>query len=127
MLFSNTYLTKSVLKVSLGSTDELPTVGESYSLTCSAGVMGSANTPKFQWYQDGNALSTEDSRSITDEEKTSSPYCSTLRFSPLQEFHQGTYTCTVTVDGVSSNSTANVSVGGEKVLSAIIVNKYLFC
>ena len=108
-------LFNTVLRVSLTSMDGVTTLGEMYSLTCTATINGSTTTPTFQWFHDSSELTSGgDQRIISNGMSMSeSSYSSTLSFNPLQQSHQGTYTCIVSVGGVSSNGTTSISLGGE--------------
>ena len=85
------------------------TVGEQYTLTCSASVGGTTDTPSFQWLgPDGTMIITTDSLMITD-----SPSSSILQFNPLQSSHEGNYACQVTVGTVTEMRSIQVNVEGK--------------
>ena len=85
------------------------TVGEQYTLTCSASVGGTAVVPSFQWLgPDGTMVTTTDSLMITD-----TPSSSILQFDPLQSSHEGNYTCQVTVGTVTEMRSIQVNVEGK--------------
>ena len=109
----------TVLTVFLTPMDGIPTPGEMYSLTCTASITGSASAPTFQWFHDNSDLTTgQNQRTITNGLNMPEFFnVSTLSFSPLRQSHQGTYTCTVSLDGVSSNSTASISPVGEELFT----------
>ena len=81
------------------------TVGETYSLTCSATLFEpdhlppDAPSPTFEWFfgPNGNAplLSgvTPMVTVLSSSNSTSKTYTSTLQFSPLSQSHEGNYTC----------------------------------
>ena len=103
----------AALKVELSMMAGVLSAGENNTLTCSVTVVGSVTTPTFQWFHDNAKLTSGDTRTIADRGESSYPYSSILRFSPLQQFHQGNYTCIVSVDRVHSSKTTSYNVGGE--------------
>ena len=85
------------------------TAGEQYTLTCSASVDGTTDTPSFQWLgPDGMMVTTTDSLMITD-----TPSSSILQFDPLQSSHEGNYTCQVTVGTAIEMRSFQVNVEGK--------------
>ena len=75
----------------------IPTLGQSYSLTCSvAGDMDDVTT--FQWSKDDRKLN------------ETGP---TLSFQHLRISDSGVYTCAITVDSMLYNSTMKVNVQGK--------------
>ncbi|XP_064386142.1 mucin-2-like isoform X2 [Halichondria panicea] len=97
-----------------------PSPGLSYSITCTATVMGSSATPTFQWSQDGSVITVGGTRNIVGGEETTSPYTNTLTFSPIQQSHQGAYICQVTVDTVTASSpSTDVTVGVPTLMATL--------
>ena len=81
------------------------TTGQTYRLVCSATVTGSTEQPTFTWLDPINNLVPSGMITTTDS-------MSTLTFSPLTVSHAGTYTCRVTVGGVTETQTTTVIVNG---------------
>ena len=76
------------------SDDGTPTVGQSYSLTCS---VSGASVTTYQWRKDGSVLQGE-----TTEIR--------LSFSPLRLSDAGQYTCEVTVNSMTLTDDVDVVI-----------------
>ena len=93
--------------------------GLTYNLTCTASVNGSSEAPTFQWQHNNIEVPSQgdsENRSVVSGMESGSPYTSVLQFSPAQQSHTGTYTCIVSVGGVSANSSVNVTIAGMLVI-----------
>ena len=101
----------SVGSITTSIPSDPPVAGESYTLECSAG--GSEGT--FQWLKgppDGRT-SVVNSGSITISSTSTS---SQLQFRPVQQSDNGSYTCSVTTNGLTlSSESVMISVNGTKV------------
>ena len=83
------------------------TAGETYSLMCSATVNGSSDQPTITWLDPMNSP-------VLSEMVTTIGNMSTLTFNPLADSHAGTYTCRVTVGGVTRTQTSTLIVNGMR-------------
>ena len=81
------------------------TAGETYSLECSATVIGSSDQPTFIWLGPMN-------NPVPSEMVTTTGSMSTLIFDPLAASHAGTYTCRVTAGDVTETEIFTVIVNG---------------
>ena len=90
--------------------------GLTYRLVCSATVTGHGSTdqPIFTWLLQDPMNNQVDSGMVT-----TTGSMSTLTFSPLTASHAGTYTCRVTVGGVTETQTTTVIVNGTEKLNNI--------
>ena len=91
----------------------MDTVGESYVLDCF--VKGANDTTlsmtNFQWFDEhGNHIDNNGS-ATTVANVTSGNY--NLHFSPLQQYHEGMYTCKATVYGTTGSKSVNLTVKGD--------------
>ena len=94
--------------VSVSTPSGSPTAGEAYTLVCSAG----GSTATFQWLGPPDGMTPVDisgsAISIASNSTTSQ-----LQFMPLQQSHNGSYTCSVSTDGQNLNSNpVIISVNG---------------
>ena len=88
--------------------------GETYHLECSIGMTGSNDQPiVFIWLD-----SMDDP--VPSEMINTADSVSTLVFSPLAASHAGTYTCVVSLGGVSYNKTMTITVNGRTFMFDII-------
>ena len=79
--------------------------GQTYRLVCYVIVTGSTDQPTFTWLDPMNTT-------VPSGMVTTTSNMSTLTFSPLTVYHTGTYTCRVTVKGVTETQTITVTVNG---------------
>lgn len=87
----------------------LHVAGESLTLMCSLSDQETdVNNFQFQW-SDGQGTILDADRSKVINTSTLASY---LYFTPLRQSHEGTYTCSVTIDGVTEVKSTNVSVNG---------------
>ena len=102
----------SVGGVSISVTSDHPIAGESYTLECSA---GGSQAESFQWLKgppDGRTqIVTSGSITIS-----STSTLSQLQCRPVQQSNNGSYTCSVTTNGLTlSTEAVMISVNGTKV------------
>jgi hypothetical protein len=76
--------------------------GEMYHLECS---IGTNDQPVFTWLDPADNPVPSEMINTTDS-------VSTLVFSPLAASHAGTYTCIISLEGVSYNETMIITVNG---------------
>ena len=89
-----------------------------YSLTCSVTIFSpvprpdNVPSPDFQWFFNGSpSLPSGVTAMPTTKDSTSEIYTGMLQFSPLSQFHEGSYTCRV--GGVSLMRNTMVIVDGK--------------
>ena len=87
--------------------------GETYHLECSISTTGSNDQPMFTW------LDPMDDP-VPSEMINTADSVSTLVFSPLAASHAGTYTCVVSLGGVSYNETMTVTVNGRILILCLV-------
>ena len=84
--------------VSISTPSSSPIAGEAYTLVCSAG----GSTATFQWLGPPDGMTPVDSSSTISIGSNSTT--SLLQFMPLQQSHNGSYTCSVSTGGQNLNS-----------------------
>ena len=82
-------------------------VGDHYSLECSAVVNGSSDSVNFTWLNQANATVPLGMINTSTTATTS-----TLIFDSLSVSHAGTYTCQVTLGGAERRASVTVEVQG---------------
>ena len=87
--------------------------GETYHLECSISMTGSNDQPIFTWWDPMDDPVSLEMINTTDS-------VSALVFSPLATSHAGTYTCVVSLGGVSYNETMTITVNGRTFIFNII-------
>ena len=108
--------TTPIITVSI-TTSGTNTAGETYSLECSATVVGSTSQPTLTWLHGDVVLSNDTNRTVS--ASTMRPYAggiynSTLTFEPLATSHAGTYKCrTIVAGNVTQTDTKVVSVASK--------------
>ena len=80
--------------------------GDAYHLECSIHMIGSNDQPIFTWLDPMDDPVPPEMINTTDS-------VSTLVFSPLATSHAGTYTCVVSLGGVSYDETMTIIVKGR--------------
>ena len=99
----------SSLQVSI-TTGANPTAGQSYTFTCTVTPQGGlTGTPTVQWRGplSLNPITTGGDFTVS----STPPY--TLTIDPLQQSHDGQYTCQVTVGNATGSSSATLTVAGD--------------
>ena len=86
------------ISIQINDDEVTPTVGQSYTLTCSVTGVGGF-TPTFQWRMDGDVISGE-----------TGP---TLSLPPLRLSHAGQYICEATVATIPFIATQDVTIQGN--------------
>ena len=90
------------------SPPEMPTAGESFSLTCTVTLAEGDSLigdPAVQWMgPDGASIDSDTPQVMTDDSTVT--YVSTLEFTPVQTSHRGQYTC-------RANSTSGTSMDAK--------------
>ena len=87
------------------------TAGDNFTLECSLSGTNDTDDVVFQWFNDRTILSANNiSSDIT---VSTSGHAQQLHFTPLQQQHEGVYTCTVaTVNGATESKSTIVTVNG---------------
>ena len=80
--------------------------GENFTLECS--VSGTNVLAAFQW-SNGRGDLDNNARDIT---ISAADTTSNLHFAPLQQRHEGTYTCNVIIGGEMESKSINITVNG---------------
>ena len=87
-----------------------PTAGQSYTFICTVTPQGGlTGTPTVQWSRLGifDPITTGGSFTVS----STSPY--TLTINPLQQSHDGQYTCQATIGTTTGSSSATLTVAGD--------------
>ena len=91
------------------TSEENPTLGQQYTLTCNVTVAsGVTGTPIVQWVGPGNSTPIANDGDFT--VSSTSPYILTIN--PLRQSHAGEYTCQATVGGDNGTASVIVNVPG---------------
>ena len=96
------------------------TVGETYSLVCSATVTGSNDQLTISWSDPMN-------NPVPSEMVTTTGSMSTLTFNPLSTSHAGTYTCRGIAGSLSGEGTFTVQVNIPGLYLSDVFNSLLEC
>ena len=97
------------LEVSI-TTGANPTAGQSYTFTCTITPQGGlTGTPTVQWRGPGSSVPITTSQDFT--VSSTPPY--TLTINPLQQSHNGQYTCQATIGNTTGSSSATLTVAGD--------------
>ena len=91
------------------TSEENPTLGQSYTLTCNVSVAsGVTGTPTVQWMRPGSSTPVVTGGDFT--VSSTSPY--TLTINPLRQSHAGQYTCQAMVDDDTVVASMTVDITG---------------
>ena len=91
------------------TSEENPTLGQSYTLTCNVSVAsGVTGTPTVQWMRPGSSAPIVTGGNFT--VRSTSPY--TLTINPLRLSHAGQYTCRAMVDDNTVVASMSVDITG---------------
>ena len=82
-----------------------PTVGETYSLECSATVSGISDVLSYQWL-----VGPPDNRQPLSNDSSMTVNSNSVQFSTLRTSYGGIYTCQVTVGGLMTEISMTVEI-----------------
>ena len=112
------------ISVLISDSDSNPTIGKSYSLTCS--VAGAENLNSTVFYQWTKNIDTTSQTQVGINSNI-------LSFSPLRLSDAANYTCRVVIDSsflsssISSMTTYDVEIESELIMTADVLVTYLHC